>query len=494
MRQYNLYIGGEWVPSVTGKTYTSINPFNEEPVAEIALANEEDAKLAVGAARASFEEGKWRNLSPEKRERVMLDAVKEFTKRSMELAEIEVADSGCTIKKAMGDMAIGIQHLKYFAMESKKLLQEALTPPDLPAFGYNVLLREPVGVCVGIVPWNFPLLMAIWKVGPALAMGNSMVLKPSPETSCTAFELAKLFEAAGLPKGVLNVVTGGREVGETLVTDPRVDKVAFTGSTAVGKRIMELAAQGVKKVSLELGGKSPSIVLDDADLDMAVDGSLFGIFFHCGQVCTSGSRLFVHEKIYDNFVARLIEKAKKIKLGDPKDFNTGMGPLVTDVHRKRVEGYIEAGKNEGAKLELGGKRPENFQKGFFLEPTIFTGVQNSMKIAQEEIFGPVLSVLKFKSESEVVQMANDTIYGLAGGVWSKNTGRAMDLAKKIRAGTVWINEYHLLSAHAPFGGYKQSGIGRELGVHGLLEYCEEKHLHVDLVGDRSRKVWYDLIF
>lgn len=482
------------MPSSTGKTYTSMNPYNEEPVAEVALAAPDDAEKAVEAARKSFDDGKWRDMAPQKRKKILMEVVKEFTKRSMELAEIEVADSGCTIKKAMGDVALSTQHLAYFADKATGLFQEALTPENIPYFGHNVLLREPVGVCVGIVPWNFPLLMSIWKVGPALAMGNSMILKPAPDTPCTAFELAKLFDASDLPKGVLNVITGDREVGETLIKDPRVDKVAFTGSTQVGKKVMELAAQNVKKVTLELGGKSPNIILDDADLDMAVDGSLFGIFYHCGQVCTSGSRLFVHEKIYDEFMARLIEKAKKIKLGDPKDFNTGMGPLISDVHRKRVESYIEAGKNEGAKLELGGKRPENQPKGYFLEPTIFTDVKNSMKIAQEEIFGPVLSVLKFKSESEVVQMANDTIYGLAAGVWSKNTGRAMELAKKIRAGTVWINEYHLLSAHAPFGGYKQSGIGRELGINGLLEYCETKHLHVDLVGDRSRKVWYDLIF
>lgn len=494
MKQYKLYINGQWVDSKSGKTCQSINPYTEEPVAEVALAGPEDAADAVASARKSFDEGKWRDMNPAKREKILLEVLREITKRSSELAQTEVHDSGATIRKAMGDVAVAIQHMTFFANKGREVFQDKPLSGDGALFGYNIAIREPVGVCGCIIPWNFPLLMAIWKIGPALATGNSVVLKPAPETPCTAFELTKIIDESEIPKGVLNVVTGDAEVGEAIVTDPRVDKVAFTGSTAVGRRIMELASRQLKKLTLELGGKSPNIVLDDADLGMAVDGALFGCFFHAGQVCTSGSRLFLQEKIFDKFVETLVAKAKKIKQGDPMDFSTGMGPLVSAQHRERVEKYIELGKQEGATLLVGGKRPEHLKKGYFVEPTIFDNARNDMKIAQEEIFGPVISILRFKSEGDVAKLANDTIYGLAGAVWSKNTDRALSLARKIQTGTVWINEYHILSPFAPFGGYKQSGIGKELGEEGLLAYTQTKHVHIDLIGDRSRKIWYDMIY
>lgn len=494
MKQYKLYINGQWVDSKSGKAFQSINPYTEKPCAEVALAGQEDAADAVAAARKSFDEGKWRDAKPDKREKILLEVIKEITKRSSELAQLEVQDSGSTLRKAMGDVAVTLQHLTFFANKGREIFQDKPLSGDGALFGYNIAIREPIGVCGCIIPWNFPLVMAIWKIGPALATGNSVVLKPAPETPCTAFELAKIIDESEIPKGVLNVVTGDAEVGEAIVTDPRVDKVAFTGSTAVGRRIMELAAKQVKKVTLELGGKSPNIVLDDADLGMAVDGAAFGCFFHTGQVCTSGSRLFLQEKIYDKFVETLVAKAKKIKQGDPMDFSTGMGPLVSAQHRERVERYIALGKEEGATLLTGGKRPEHLKKGFFVEPTIFDNVRNDMRIAQEEIFGPVISILRFKREDEAVKLANDTIYGLAGAVWSKNTDRALSLARKIQTGTIWINEYHILSPFAPFGGYKQSGIGKELGEDGLLAYTQTKHVHIDLIGDRSRKIWYDMIY
>ncbi|TAK66292.1 MAG: aldehyde dehydrogenase family protein, partial [Bacteroidetes bacterium] len=360
----------------------------------------------------------------------------------------------------------------------------------------NLLVREPIGVVAAIIPWNFPLKMAVWKLGPALAAGNTVVLKPSELTPCTAMELARIIHDVGFPPGVVNIIPGfGEDAGEALAKHPMVDKVSFTGSTAVGKKIMSKAAESLKKCTLECGGKSPNIVLDDADLSVAIDGAVYAMFYHQGQCCEAGTRLLLQENIYDEFLERLIKKTKKIRLGDPNDVATDMGPLISKKQQERVLGYIKRGIEQGASVVAGGTAPvsEGLSQGYFIEPTIFTNVQNSMTIAREEIFGPVLSVIKFKTEEEAIAMANDSMYGLGAGVWSRDREKAMAIAKRLRAGTVWINEWHLLSEKAPFGGYKQSGIGREFGIEGLYEYMEIKHLHIDEVGVREKKFWYDTV-
>jgi aldehyde dehydrogenase (NAD+) len=496
MRSYQLYIDGEFVDSQSGETFTSINPATEEPVAEVAKAGREDARRAIAAARRAFDEGPWLGMSPRQRARILLRIGEGIAERATELASLETEDSGGTIRKTMGDLSLcGLQLQSFADLGATFPYVEHLPLQEFPGLSQNFVLREPYGVCGQIIPWNFPLMMAIWKIGPALATGNTIVLKPAPDTPCTAMELAKIIDETDLPKGVVNIIPGfGPDCGEELASNPQVDKVAFTGSTVVGRRIMQLASGTVKKVTLELGGKSPALVLDDADLDMATDGSLFGCMFHQGQACESGTRLFVSETLHDEFVERLVNRTKTIRVGDPSQFDSDLGPVVAERQRQRIEGYIESGQQEGAKIVIGGGRPAHLKKGFYVEPTIFVDVKNDMKISQEEIFGPVLCVLRYKDLDDAVRMANDTIYGLAGAVWSRDKGQALGVAKRLRAGTVWINEHHMLSPTAPFGGYKQSGVGREFGWHGLSEYLQTKHVHVDSVDDLGKKFWYQSLF
>jgi aldehyde dehydrogenase (NAD+) len=376
---------------------------------------------------------------------------------------------------------------------SKLALVDLTEDPGVSKAGVsrNIVVHEPVGVCTAIIPWNFPLQMAVWKIAPALAAGCTVVLKPAPETPITALELAKLIDQTDLPKGVVNIITGDAEVGEEMVTNPMVDKVSFTGSTEIGKRVMQLASGTIKKVTLELGGKSANIVLDDADMELAVDGSLYACYFHQGQCCVAGTRLILSGKIHDEFIDRMIDKMKKMKIGDPMDEDTDIGPLVSQKQQKRVLDYIELGKKEGAKLAYGGNVPAGLN-GFFVEPALFVDVKNDMCIAKEEIFGPVLSVIKVDDEKQAIDIANDSSYGLAGGVWSRDISKAADIANKLRAGTVWVNEWHLLNDFVPFGGYKQSGIGRELGIEGIKAYTETKHIYIDEVLDRKKKSWYNV--
>ncbi|HOO46240.1 MAG TPA: aldehyde dehydrogenase family protein, partial [Deltaproteobacteria bacterium] len=487
----------EFVNAETGQIKPTYNPATEEPVAFVQVGTRNDARRAIEAARKSFDKGQWRSMDPRERARILMKVVEKLQERTSEIAAIESMDSGATIRKtSLMDLPIGTDHFRLLVEQGERVqAYEPLPWNNMPYTSWNFVHREPIGVCAGIIPWNFPFLMAVWKIAPALIMGNSLVLKPATDTPLSALELSKIIAECDLPPGVFNIITGpGSVIGEELCTSPLVDKVALTGSTETGRHVMKLASDTIKKVTLELGGKSPTIILDDADLDMAVDGALFGTFFHAGQVCESGTRCFVPESIYDEFMERLRDRITHIKLGDPMDPETTMGPLISKAQQKTVMGYIETGRNEGARCTIGGNIPAHLTKGSYVEPTVFEDVSNDMTIAREEIFGPVLSVIKYKGITEAVAMANDSIYGLGGAVFSRDVPWAIEVAKQIRTGTVWINDYHLLSPLAPFGGYKQSGVGRELGPHGLLEFTQIKHIHVDLTNDRSKKFWYEYIF
>lgn len=496
MREYQLYINGEFVPSISKQTFDSINPFNQEVVARVARANAEDARMAVAAARKAFDDGPWPRMPKEERSGFIKTISDKMTERKGQLELLEVEDSGSTIRKAKEDVYLSARAMSYFSKLASAETDQPIEGLSKPGFSKNLLLREPMGVVGAITPWNFPLKMAIWKLGPALAAGNTVVLKPSEVTPVTAMELASIIQDAGIPPGVVNIIPGaGREVGEELARHPMVDKISFTGSTVVGQRVMGVAALSLKKCTLECGGKSANIILEDADLEMAIDGALYAIFYHQGQCCEAGTRLFLPLSLHDQFVARMVEKANKMIVGDPKAMATDIGPLVSAAQRDSVMNFIRGGIAQGAKVACGGGAPETpgLEKGFFVRPTIFTSVTNTMTIAREEIFGPVLSVIPYRSERDAVAMANDSVFGLAGGVWSRDSEKAMNIARQLRAGTVWINEWHLISEKAPFGGYKQSGIGREFGMEGLHEYMETKHLHIDEVGSRAKKPWYDTV-
>ncbi|MGI8921549.1 MAG: aldehyde dehydrogenase family protein [Solirubrobacteraceae bacterium] len=490
-RAWGNYVGGEWVGASGGETFDVINPATEEVLGSVPKMSREDTQRAIATARETFDSGVWSQLAPDERSRIMLGVVEKFTEHEDELAALETAQAGMTIR-ATSTVVIGycINHWDYFARAANRQLQEPLEPVAFPTHSYNFVLREPIGVCAGIIPWNFPLVMAVWKLAPALAMGNTMVLKPASNTPLTALRLAELLDETELPKGVVNVITGGgASVGEELASHPDVDKISFTGSTVVGRRIMQLASSTIKKCTLELGGKSPNIVYEDADIPAAVDGALWATFFHQGQVCESGTRLILPDSIHDEFIERLVERAKTITLGDPMDYDTDMGPLISSEQLETVSNYVRIGQEEGAKLVLGGKRASVDGRGYYFEPTIFTEVDNAMTIAQEEIFGPVLSVIKVSDDDEAIAVANDTIYGLASAVWTEDYDRALETAKRLRAGTVWVNDHHLINCIAPFGGYKQSGLGRELGSYGLDEFTEVKHVHVDLTQKAEGKMF-----
>jgi len=495
---YQQYIDGEWTDAAGGETYDVINPSNEEVMARVPSGAKADVDRAIAAARRSFDKGEWRHKTQQQRTEIMYAIARHMAEASADWAMVESQQAGAILRKtSVVDVPLAIEHFRHLAEQALQIpWYEPLPWVDTPFVSWNFVQREPIGVCAGIVPWNFPLMMAVWKIAPALAMGNSIVLKPSAYTPLTALLFAKAIDETGLlPKGVLNVVTGsGTRVGTHMAEHPEVDKVAFTGSTVVGREIMRRASETIKKVTLELGGKSANIVCEDADLDIAVDGTLFGTFFHQGQVCESGTRLFVHEDIYDEFMDRLVSKARSLQVGDATDFSTQVGPVVNRAQYDSILAAIEQAKSEGATLVCGGGRAEGVgDKGYYIAPTVFTDVDNHSKAAQEEIFGPVLAVQRWRDEVDVIQRANNSIYGLAGGVWSRNTRRAIDMAKQMRTGTVWINDWHLLNSLAPFGGYKQSGIGRELGTYGLMEYTEVKHIHVDQGVPRSERYFYDVL-
>jgi aldehyde dehydrogenase (NAD+) len=493
---YGLYIDGCWTDAASGAVASVNEPALAVPMAYIANGGAEDVDRAVLAARDAFDKGPWPHTSPQERARILYAIADAVEARSAEFAEIESRNLGVPLRKStFVDVPMAVEHLRAFAELARRHPYEPLPWIDMPAVSWNFVWREPIGVCGQIIPWNYPMLMAAWKLAPALAAGNTVVLKPASYTPLTALMLVETIHETGLlPHGVLNLVTGpGAEVGEAIARHPGVDKVALTGSTEVGRRVMQLASETVKRVTLELGGKSPSLVLPDADLDLAIDGVLFGVFFNGGQSCEAGTRCFVPQALHDQFVERLVSRAQGLRLGDPLDLETDMGPLVSEKQRAAVMRYIEIGQAEGATLATGGRaaRVAGFEHAPFVEPTIFANVRNSSRLAQEEIFGPVLAVIPYKSVTEAIQMANDTIYGLGAAIWSRDLQGAIEVAKRIRSGTVWINDHHLILPHAPFGGYKQSGVGREHGIHGLLEYTQIKHIHVDLMQKRAGRLWWD---
>jgi acyl-CoA reductase-like NAD-dependent aldehyde dehydrogenase len=474
-----LFINGEWVDAADGATLDTYNPATGEVLTSVAEAKAADIDRAVAAARSAMaHDGDWRRMDAIDRGEAVAALGRAIAERGEALARLETLDNGKPIREAGIDIAQAADAFRYYAGWASKLEGETI-----PVRGrvLNYTVREPVGVVGGIIPWNFPLLMAAWKVAPALACGNAVVLKPAEQTPLTALELAALAEEVGLPKGVLNVVPGyGQTAGAALVAHPDVDKIAFTGSTAVGKHIMREGADTLKKVSLELGGKSPNIVFEDADLDAAVRGAFNGIFYNAGQCCTAGSRLLVQASIHDEFMARLVERVGRLEPGESLAPKRRYGPVISKEQLDRVMEYVEIGKDEGATVLTGGSRVEAEHGGYWLEPTIFDDVAPDATIATEEIFGPVLATLTFDDEAEAIDLANRTIYGLAAALWTADVKRAHRVASRIQAGTVWVNTYHPLDAASPFGGYKQSGYGRELGRHALELYTQVKSVWVDL--------------
>jgi len=482
-RRYQLFIDGQFVDAESGKTFKTPNPATGETFAEVAEADRADIDKAVAAARKAFE-GKWSKMSARDRGRLLYKLSQLIERDTPRLAELETSDNGKPIKESTYiDLPSVVENFEYFAGWCTKIEGETI---PVPGQMFNYTLREPVGVCGQIIPWNFPLLMAAWKLAPALAAGNTVVLKPAEQTPVTALELAKLIQEAGFPEGVVNVVPGfGETAGATLASHKGIDKVAFTGSTEVGKLIAKSAADNLTKVSLELGGKAPNIIFADADLDQAVQGAMMGIFFNQGQVCCAGSRLFVEEKVKDEFLGRFKEKAEKIKVGDPMDKGTMMGPQVSEEQLSKIKSYVGIARDEGATVFAGGESPQldpQFENGYFFQPTIFSEVKNSMRVAQEEIFGPVTSVITFDNDDDLIRQANETIYGLSAGIWTKDITRAHRFAKAVKAGVIWINTYNMFNAASPFGGYKQSGYGREMGRHALELYTQVKSVWVDLSG------------
>ena len=483
MRKYQMLIGGRRVDAASGQCFESFNPYTGKTWALIPRASPDDVNAAVAAARSAFKSKEWRGLTATARGKLLLKIADLIAARADELGRVETTDNGKLILEMRAQTRYLPEWFRYFAGLADKL-EGRVIPIDRPGF-FNFTLEEPLGVVAAIVPWNSPLMLAGWKMAPALAAGNTFVWKPSEHSSVSALEMADLFAEAGLPPGVVNIVTGfGNEIGDALVTHKDVAKIAFTGGDATGAVVYQAAAKHIKPVTLELGGKSANIVFADANLDNAVKGVVSGIFAATGQTCVAGSRALIHRSIHDTFVERFLTLARTARMGNPLEETTQVGPITTKPQYEKVLGYIELAKQQGAKCVLGGgpaRRPE-LGDGWFVEPTVFTGVTPQMRIAQEEVFGPVLSIIPFDSDDEALAIANDSIYGLAAGVWTSSIGRALKMAHELEAGTVWTNTYRVSSPLSPFGGYKRSGFGRESGLLAIREFVQEKSVWIETTG------------
>lgn len=475
----NMFIDGKWVEALSGARKNVINPATGEVIASSADGSADDAKVAVKVARKAFDSGIWSDLSADERAEYLYKIADRLEEKADEIARLETANNGKVIRATTyADIPVSIQCFRYYADLIKDMKKESYTRADSSE---TIIIQEPVGVCGLIVPWNFPLMLAVWQIAPALAAGNTIVIKPAEITPVSVFKLFEIIEEVGLPAGVANLVLGpGSKVGNELAKSHDVDKVAFTGGTKTGQSIIRAAAENMKKITLELGGKSPFIVFDDVDFETAVENAMFGIFHNAGQVCSAASRLLVQETIYDKFVERLAERANKIVVGNGESETIEMGAITSEAHMNDILDYIKSGIEEGAKLVCGGRRlTENeLDRGFFIAPTIFADANANMRIVKEEIFGPVLVVQKFKDEEDAIQKANDSIYGLAGAVFTEDMERAKRVVSKLRAGITWINSYHLAYVEGPWGGYKQSGIGRALGAVGLEHFMEMKQINI----------------
>lgn len=475
------YINGQWVEAISGNTRDIINPYNQEVIAVVADGNAQDSEKAIAAAREAFDQGDWPNTPATERAKIVKKIADLIDRDQEELAKLESLDTGKTLEESRWDMEDIAGVFRYYAELADKDGGEIINSP-IPN-SISKVVKEPVGVCGQITPWNYPLLQASWKLAPALVTGNTLIIKPSEITPLTHIKIFELIEESGVPKGVANLVLGpGNTVGAELSSHKNVDLISFTGGIETGKTIMQAASHNMKKIALELGGKNPNVIFADADLEVAIDQALNAVYFHAGQICSAGTRIIVEESIHDTFVDALTQRVKKIKLGNGFDETTQMGPLISEEHLKKVERYVEKGIKEGATVAVGGKRPDDaeLQNGFFYLPTILTNCTTDMSVVQDEAFGPVITVEKFKTEEEAIKLANDSIYGLSGGVWTKDIIKAERCVAKMRMGTVWINDFNIYFPHAPWGGYKQSGIGRELGGMGLEEYQETKHIFHNL--------------
>lgn len=475
------YINGQWVEAISGNTRDIINPYNQEVIAVVADGNAQDSEKAIAAAREAFDQGDWPNTPATERAKIVKKIADLIDRDQEELAKLESLDTGKTLEESRWDMEDIAGVFRYYAELADKDGGEIINSP-IPN-SISKVVKEPVGVCGQITPWNYPLLQASWKLAPALVTGNTLIIKPSEITPLTHIKIFELIEESGVPKGVANLVLGpGNTVGAELSSHKNVDLISFTGGIETGKTIMQAASHNMKKIALELGGKNPNVIFADANLEVAIDQALNAVYFHAGQICSAGTRIIVEESIHDTFVDALTQRVKKIKLGNGFDETTQMGPLISEEHLKKVERYVEKGIKEGATVAVGGRRPDDaeLQNGFFYLPTILTNCTTDMSVVQDEAFGPVITVEKFKTEEEAIKLANDSIYGLSGGVWTKDIIKAERCVAKMRMGTVWINDFNIYFPHAPWGGYKQSGIGRELGVMGLEEYQETKHIFHNL--------------
>ncbi len=478
LKTEGMLVGGQRISAQDGNTFETYNPATGEVIATVAAAGSADVDQAVRTARKAFDSGKWANTMASKRGRLLAKAAGAIRARTEELAQLETRNSGKTISDARGDVLGAAACFDYYSGASTRIMGETI---PVSGTGLDFTLREPVGVCAQIIPWNFPIVMAAWKLAPALAAGCTVVLKPAEQTPLTALALAEILHEVGVPDGVVNIITGyGETTGAALINHPAIDKIAFTGSTEVGKIVMRAAAEGIKRVSLELGGKSPNIVFDDVDIESVVDRSVYSVFGNAGQDCCARTRFFVQASIYDRFMTALIDRTQRLRVGSPAAEDTEIGALISPDQQQRVEGYLDLARTEGAEISCGGVRPDDpaLAGGSFLMPAVLDGVRNDMRVAQEEIFGPVVGVIPFTDEAEAVQLANAVQYGLSGTIWTRDIGRALRVVRKVRAGNLSVNTNTSVHLEAPFGGFKSSGMGRELGMHALEAYTEIKNVYI----------------